>query len=115
RNHVNRGFKVDDSFWVVLQVRTNTRRVNTHINANLFKVFSWADTGEHQQLRRVNRAGRNDDLTLCVENRTAAKNITLVFNSSRVVVFVEHNAGNPYIGEDIWILTALNWVKIGYR
>ena len=47
---------------VVLQVRADTGQVEGNLKAMVAQVVGRADSGQHQQLRRIDRAAAEDDL-----------------------------------------------------
>ena len=48
---------------VVLQIRPDTRQIDRNVDAVAAQLVGWADSGQHQQLRRVERASRQDHLS----------------------------------------------------
>src|SRR5687768_1851806 len=57
---------------MVLEVPANTGEVVTHLDPGRAQVIGGTDTGDHEQLRRVDRAGGEDDLTLCMRSHEGA-------------------------------------------
>ena len=60
---------VDDAdFVAVLQVLADSGKIDLDLDAVPFQFCAWADAGEHQELRRVEGASREDDLARGMES-----------------------------------------------
>ena len=62
---------------VILQVAPDARQVVAYPNIVLAEMLGLADAGEHEKLGRVDRARREDDLTLSVGTNPIAVNFVL--------------------------------------
>ncbi len=83
-------------------------------NALLLKVFSWSDTGEHQELRRVDGAGRHDDLLTSDDLELAA----IAHEFDAVCGFglrVNKNFGHHAAFLDVEITAVADRMKVGSR
>lgn len=58
---------------MILQVRSHARAVEQHRDAVFAQMVGWADAGQHEKLRRSDRACAEDDFALGLHriNRTA--------------------------------------------
>ncbi|CAB5027929.1 unannotated protein [freshwater metagenome] len=69
-----------------MEIGADSRQVMTKLNANLRKVVGRANPGDHQDLRRADRAGGENHVTRCGEQLLAAAAVEIA-NSDRALPF----------------------------
>ena len=73
---------------VIVKVLPDARQVDMDFDAMLPQVIGRADTGEHEELRRADRATADDDFTIHADDLGRAS--SLVLDASRSAVLDEH-------------------------
>ena len=89
---------------MVLQIRADTRQCVRHSNAVPLQRGGRADAGEHQQLRRVHRAGAQHHFTRCSQFLLSPAWLIKVPQGNAGSTATPHiNAFDQGVGEDVQI------------
>lgn len=100
---------------MILQISTHTRKVHKHINPSLLKKGSWAKSATLQHLRRVQPAGAENDLLVCLDSdrrRTICRISCLDFHTLSSLIRIEEHLIDAISSQELEVLPAGNWIKV---
>ena len=103
---------LDVDLEVVLEVGTDARQVGHDGDAEVLQVRRRADAGELEQLRRVDRAARQDDLAALDPLRSPTPPLDVDGDGARPL---EHDAGHERPRPDGQVATAADRLQVGLR
>ena len=98
------GFDLHMRLKVVLQVLADMRCVQHHRHTVLFQMRPWADAGQHQQLRRAEGTGRQNDFSGGAGFDHPAPVPALgIFDADRTAL-LDHDPQNLGAGDNVQVL-----------
>ncbi len=92
------GLPEDRDVGVIVEARSDRRSIRDDGDRSLAQVLAGADARQHEELRRLERAGAEDHLALHLGGRARAA--LLVLDGGRAPVGVEHQAVRARAGDD---------------
>ena len=95
---------------MILQIFSD-RQVGRDVDAEAAQMLRRSDAGEHQELRRVEGAGREDDFARCAGAHVSIR--LVMYSTPRRARAVERDAGRVRVGGDGEIFSSARRLEIG--